>query len=78
MSLRRIHEEEEKNWGKFFPLIETFSVEPEVFSVIYDRNADSTYTAQMPEPFGFVSGSGETPEEAKEELLNKIKHAESD
>lgn len=72
MSLRRIHEEEEKNWGKFHGLVEDFSVAPEKFTILYDRNRDSTYTARMPESFGYISGQGRTPEEAKKQLRGKM------
>jgi hypothetical protein len=77
MALRRIHDEEEKNWGKFFPLVDDFSVEPEKFNITYDKEADSTYTARIPGLFDGISGKGGTPEEAKEELLMEIQSAEN-
>lgn len=75
LTLRRIHEEEEKNWGKFFPLIKAFSVEPEKFSVIYNQEMNFTYTARMSGLFPDISGNGSTPEEAKEALLSEIQDA---
>jgi hypothetical protein len=73
MTLKIIHEEEEKNWGEFYPLIDSFSVEPEPFSIIYDRNSDYTYTARIPGLVDGISGTGRTREEAKIQLENEIK-----
>lgn len=74
MTLKLIHDEETKNWNEFSPLIESFSVEPEKFSIIYDRNPNATYTARIPALFDDVSGTGRTREESKSELLHQIKN----
>ncbi|MFL6255566.1 MAG: hypothetical protein ACJ74T_11180 [Pyrinomonadaceae bacterium] len=73
MTLKLIHDEEKKNWSKFFSLIESFSVEPEKFSLLYEKNPDATYTARIPGLFNGVNGTGATREDAKKALLDEIK-----
>jgi hypothetical protein len=72
MTLRKIHEEEERHWEGFSKLITDFSEEPERFDLIYTRSTNSIYLATMPYLFDGVEGEGRTAGEAKTDFLQKI------
>lgn len=72
MTLKIIHEEEEKNWKEFAPKIESFSIEPMTFHLIFNQTTDWKYSATVPNLFDKIVGHGETVEDAKKDLFNKI------
>jgi hypothetical protein len=80
MTLRKLHEEEEKHWEEFSDLIEPFSIKPEFFHLTYSRDNDfkiddPIYTARL-NLFSDVEGKGTTPEKAKDNLIKKIRSTE--
>jgi hypothetical protein len=81
MALKNIHDEEdeEKNWKNFRELIMEIQLPPEQFEITYKFDEDSVkYIATIfpANVFGQLSGSGHTPEEAKQDLHKKIQGAQ--
>ena len=74
MTLRKIHEEEEVNWTKFKRKIKDFDEEPKMYQLLFERLGDGRhYHAKIPELFPEVIGEGDSPEEARVNLLEKLK-----
>lgn len=46
MTLRKIHEEEEKHWEEFNTVIDVFPTSPEAFSIVYNDSATSMLEAE--------------------------------
>lgn len=70
---RKIHTDAERQWRQLNPLIKDFSIEPEKLSLMYTRNSDGRYIASIPVLDKEIDGQGATAEEAKENLLDKIR-----
>lgn len=80
MTLRKIHEEEEKHWEEFSDLIEPLPIVPEIFHLTYSTDSDfklnnPVYTARL-NLFGGIEGKGANPDQAKEDLIKKIRNSE--
>ena len=83
MFLKNLHDEEteQKHWGKFKDLLDELPRAPEPFEITYKYDPDSKgYTATIlpASLFGRLTGSGETLDEARENLRNKIQRSKHD
>ena len=72
MILRIIHKDEETNWELIENKIQSTKNYSESIELKYNYNSDMSYLAFIPEVPQF-QGNGETPEAAKDDLLNQIK-----
>ena len=72
ITLRRLHEEEERNWKSLKPLMEVNSIHSEPFSILYESNLDGSYSASIPTLLKEKVGRGKTEKEARADLLRKL------